>query len=86
MQASCILYGQHESSFILPDSIGWNVIPEGQVISFQVRSTHGDSALFSLEGAEGLDIQFDTVGNFFWKPSFDLVDRVAKSKEFTVVL
>jgi hypothetical protein len=86
MQASFILYGQHDSSFILPDSIGWNVIPEGEVISFQVRSTHGDSALFSLERDEALDIKFDSVGNFFWQPSFDLVDRVAKSKEFTVVL
>jgi hypothetical protein len=85
MQASSVLFGQHESSFILPDSIGWNVLRENEVISFQLRSTHGDSAVFSLEGDEALNIQFDSVGNFTWIPSFDLVDRVEKSKEFTVV-
>jgi len=30
-------------------------------------------------------MRFDTLGNFRWKPSFDLVDRVAKSKDFTVI-
>ena len=77
--------GQNESSFILPDSIGWNVLQEEEVISFQVRSVHGDSVLFSIEGADGLNIQFDSAGNFTWKPSHNLVDRVSKSKEFTVI-
>lgn len=86
MLASCLLYGQNGSSFILPDPVGWDALQEDQLISFQVLSTHGDSTRFSIEGAEGLDIKFDSVGNFAWKPSFNLVDRVTKTKEFTIIL
>jgi hypothetical protein len=79
-------YGQSDSSFfIFPDSAGWNVLQENEVLSFQVKSLKHDSVEYSLEGAEGLAIQFDSIGNFNWQPSFDLVDRVAKTKDFFVV-
>lgn len=79
------VYGQNDSSFIFPDSTGWNTLQEDEVLSFQLRSVHGDSVLFSIEGIEGLDVHFDSVGNFSWKPSFDLVDRVSRTKDFTIV-
>lgn len=61
------------------------MLHEEEVISFQVKSIHGDSARFSIESAEGLNIHFDSIGNFSWKPSYDLVDRVSRAKDFTVV-
>lgn len=77
---------QNVPKLIFPDSTGWNLIKENQVLSFQVHTTDPDSAFFSLEGAEDLKIQFDSLGNFFWQPSFDLVDRVTRMKEFTVII
>src|SRR5690606_37860454 len=60
---------------IFPDSTGWNLLKENQVVSFQVGTTDPDSAFFSIEGAEELNITFDSLGNFYWQPSYDLVDR-----------
>src|SRR5687768_1291384 len=78
------VYSQNDSSFIFPDSTGWNVIEENETLAFQVRSVHGDSALFSLEYPEELNIQFDSLGNFSWMPSFDLVDRISKTKDIRI--
>jgi hypothetical protein len=70
---------------IFPDSSGWNVLPENHVLTFRVKTIPETAKRFSIEGTEGLNIQFDTLGNFHWQPSFDLVDRVTKSKDFTVI-
>lgn len=72
-------------SFIFPDSSGWHILKENQQLDFQVKTGHSGAARFSLDGADGLGIQFDTLGHFRWKPSYDLVDRVAKSKDFPVI-
>lgn len=77
-------YSQNDSTFIFPDSVGWNILQENQMLSFQVHSLY-DSVDYSIEGTDGLDIQFDSAGNFNWKPSFDLVDRVSKTKDFTII-
>jgi hypothetical protein len=69
---------------IFPDSVGWNNIQENQVLSFQIK-TPLEKARFSIEGVDGLHINFDTLGNFEWRPSYDLVDRVTKSKDFPVI-
>ncbi len=71
---------------ILPDSTGWNIIRENQVLSFQVKTTDPDPAFFSIDGAEDLKITFDSLGNFYWQPSYDLVDRVTRMKDFTVII
>lgn len=71
---------------ILPDSSGWNIIKENQEVSFQIHTTDPDPAFFAIEGAEEIDITFDSLGNFFWKPSYDLVDRVTRMKDFTVII
>jgi hypothetical protein len=69
-----------------PDSAGWNVIQENQLLTFKVKAVGDDISLrYSLEGVEGLGINFDSLGNFNWKPSFDLVDRIIKSKDFSVI-
>jgi hypothetical protein len=71
---------------ILPDSVGWNTLAENQRLSFNVRvSDPDDDVIFSIEGHDELGIQFDTLGRFQWIPGFNLVDRVEKSKDFTVI-
>lgn len=73
-------------SFIFPDSTGWNVVNEGQHVQFTVKSTHNSSKIYySVEGADGLGIQFDSTGLFTWTPSFDLVDRVQKTRDITLI-
>ncbi|WP_276368620.1 hypothetical protein [Chryseolinea sp. H1M3-3] len=86
MMMGLTAFGQTDSSFfIFPDSSGWNVLRENEVLSFQLKSAYADSVEFGLEGAEGLEIKFDSIGYFNWNPSFNLVDRVSKTKDFTVV-
>lgn len=79
-------FAQNGHEIILPDSAGWNVLNEGRTLSFKVRVTaSGDLRLFSLENAEKLSIQFDSIGNFTWTPSYDLVNRIEQRKDFTVI-
>lgn len=73
------------NGLIFPDSTGWNTLNENELLSFNVKSSHENVKKFSVEGTEGLDIHFDTLGYFSWKPSFDVVDRVTKFKDFTVI-
>ena len=74
------------SSFVFPDSAGWNILNENQTLSFVVKSTHESPLIYySLAGADGLGIEFDSLGHFRWSPSYDLVDRVQKSKDITLI-
>lgn len=81
----CFAYSQNGFHLIFPDSTGWNVLRENEELRFQVKTNHSERARFSVEGTENSGIQFDTLGNFRWKPSFDFADRVAQSKELTVI-
>ncbi len=72
-------------TLIFPTDDGWDILKENEELSFTLRTSHPDSAIFSIEGIEGYHIEFDSLGNFRWTPSFDLVDRVEKSKEITVI-
>lgn len=74
-----------QREIIFPASEGWNIVKENDEITFQVRTENADSATFSLQAPEGMEIDFDSLGNFHWRPSYDLVDRVAQSKDYTFV-
>lgn len=78
-------FSQTGSTFIFPDSAGWNILKEDQGLTFTVRSTHKSPVRFSIEGANDLNVSFDSLGHFHWKPSFDLADRIAKTKDFTLI-
>lgn len=70
---------------ILPDTDGWNSVSEGQSISFKAQATHPeDRPQFSIEQGN-LSAQIDSAGNFKWKPSFDLVDRVEQKKDIPII-
>jgi len=70
---------------IFPNAENWNKVKEGQTLSFQVKVNDPSVPKFSIEGVNGYGIQFDSVGNFSWKPSFDLADRLETQKEISLV-
>jgi hypothetical protein len=68
------------------DSTGWNSLHEGSELSFKIYALDSIAPYFTVEGAGEYRIQFDSLGNFSWKPSFDLVDRLEKQKEINVIV
>jgi outer membrane lipoprotein SlyB len=78
-------FSQNGQVLVFPDSLGWNTVNENHELKFRVKTNRPEAARFSIEGVADSRIQFDSLGNFHWKPSFDFVDRVAKTKEITVI-
>lgn len=75
---------QAQHDMIFPYKEGWNVVAENDTLSFKINSTT-PNAYFFIKGSEGLNISFDHHGKFLWVPGFDLVDRVALKKDFSLV-
>lgn len=82
---ACVIFSQAQH-LIVSDSSGWNTLKEGNFLSFKVSSTDSIRPRFTLQGADSLEIQLDTLGTFFWKPGYDLVSRLEKQKEISVIL
>jgi hypothetical protein len=70
---------------IFPEGDQWRLPFEGTETTFKVTTDTTVAPVFSLEGNEGYGMKFDSTGSFSWQPSFDLVDRLEKSKEITVI-
>lgn len=80
------VHAQNGHSLVFPASPEWNRILENNELKFTVTTTSQDQAKFIIEGiGEDYGIQFDSLGNFSWKPSYDFVDRVAKTREVSVI-
>ncbi len=77
--------GVSGQKLIFPEGDQWRLPFEGIETSFKVTADTTVAPRFSLEGNNGFGILFDSIGNFSWKPSYDLVDRLEKSKEITVI-
>jgi hypothetical protein len=71
--------------FVFSDSTSWKTVSEGKELSFKVSVSEPAHVRFSLEGVNGYGMQLDSLGNFTWKTSYDLVDRLEKQKEITVL-
>jgi len=71
---------------IVSDSSGWTSLRESDFLSFKVSVADSIQPRFTLEGTNGYGIQFDTLGAFYWKPDFKLVDRLEKRKEINVIV
>lgn len=80
------LTNTYAQQLIANDSTGWSRLREGSYLSFKMESTDPIKPKFTLEGINGHAIQFDTLGNFYWQPSYDLVDRLEKQKEVSVIV
>lgn len=87
--AQSALPAQSNLRIIFPDQSNWNVLEEGKPFSFklQTRPSHQDSTAIRFSIVEGRQdgMQLDSIGNFQWTPSYDLVDRIQGSKTFTVL-
>jgi hypothetical protein len=81
--AAC--FAANGQRLIFPEGDQWRLPFEGTETAFKVTTDTAVAPKFSLEGNDGFGIKFDTAGNFSWQPSFDLVDRLEKSKEITVM-
>jgi hypothetical protein len=82
----CLSHTSYTQKLIASDSSGWNQLREGAYLSFKMESTDPIKPKFTLEGSSGYAIQFDTLGNFYWQPSYGLVDRLEKQKEVSVIV
>ncbi len=67
------------------DSTKWNHLIEGNELSFKIYALDSIVPRFTLEGVDGYRMHMDSLGNFAWNPSFDLVDRLEKQKEVSVI-
>ncbi|MFM7428482.1 MAG: hypothetical protein ACKO1F_01140, partial [Flammeovirgaceae bacterium] len=76
------LLGQN---FIFPSAENWTVLKEGQELTFNLNVTDPEKPRFSIDGINGYRISLDTLGRFSWTPSVDLVDRLEKQKEITLI-
>jgi hypothetical protein len=70
----------------IADSSGWNVVREGTPLSFKIEHTESSNPKFTLEGVNGMQMQLDSTGKFTWIPTYDLVDRLEKQKEISVIV
>jgi len=77
-------FAMQAQRLIFPEGDHWRLPSEGTEVVFKV-TTDSIPPKFSLEENVGSGMVFDSLGNFFWKPSYDLVDRLEKSKEITVI-
>ncbi|MDZ4716464.1 MAG: hypothetical protein SH819_13455 [Cytophagales bacterium] len=69
-----------------PDRLEWQQAEEGKNLSFAVGLPDGSGpARFSLEGGEETGMALDSTGHFSWTPSYDLVDRITRQKEISVI-
>jgi hypothetical protein len=82
---AALLCGQLSGQqLVFPDGDQWKAPYEGQQLNFQVRADSA-GAKFTMQGPSGPNVSFDSLGNFSWTPAFEVVDRLEKQKEFTVI-
>lgn len=69
-----------------PDQSSWKSLEEGKTLAFTVKLNGQDQkASYAVEGGSDLGMTIDSLGNFSWTPSYDLVDRLTPQKEFNVI-
>ena len=71
---------------VFPDQPEWTHLDEGKPLSFTL-TVNGNlpPVRYALDGGNGFGMQLDSVGHFNWTPSFDLVPRLEKQKEVSVI-
>lgn len=72
---------------VFPEEFGWNVLEEGDTLAFNIKVEPGETSdyLFSVYGDRGMTLDFDSLGNFYWIPPYDLVDRVHEKGVYSVI-
>ena len=72
--------------WVFPDQSSWTHLEEGKLLTFDLKLSENIHDLrYSLDGSNGYGMKLDSLGHFSWTPSFDLVDRIEKQKEVSVI-
>jgi hypothetical protein len=68
-------------------SLNKNVVEEGRTIKLQLNATGGLDSNYVFAVSQGFreGMTIDSLGNFEWTPSYDLVERLNKEKTFQVI-
>lgn len=72
----------------LPSNPSWYLANEGDSISFRIQIIQPDTLdyLYQIDYDGDLSISFDSLGNFSWVPSYDLVGRVEERKKVSIII
>ena len=70
-----------------PRRTGWNVAHEGEPLTFKLSATGGIDQQYSYRvlNGEALGLSYDTLGNVYWKPSYEVVGRLEESKKVPLI-
>ncbi len=80
---NCEVFAQQ---LVFPDQPDWTHLDEGKPVSFTLAvSGNLPPVRYALDGGNGFGMQLDSIGHFNWTPSFDLVPRLEKQKEVSVI-
>lgn len=72
---------------ILPEGLHWNVVEEGKTLAFKLNVKDSVRAKrYLLSGINGYNMTLDSVGNFSWRPGFDVVNRLERVKEVSAIV
>ncbi len=74
-------------NLMLPNQLDWNVVGEGDTMSFRLTAVGGADQQYTFTLSQGAEagISFDDLGNFFWSPDYDFVDRLEETKTVPVI-
>jgi hypothetical protein len=75
----------HAQELVFPTLANWRELSEGNTLSFTLITTDSIMPSFSLDGSNEVRTNFDSLGNFSWTPNYQVVDRLEKQKEVTVI-
>jgi hypothetical protein len=70
-----------------PRTSFWNVVDEGKVLSFKLAAKGGanNDYSFRVVNADEFGIQYDSLGNVYWRPTYDFVDRLTDTRPAQVI-
>src|SRR5436190_11750736 len=72
--------------FVFPDQPGWNKVEEGKPLTFTLALKEPIPGVrFSVDAGADYGMSIDSVGQFTWTPHYDLVDRISKQKDISVL-
>ncbi len=70
-----------------PDRSGWNMVREGEAFSIKLSATGGLDPQYSYRvlNGESVGLSYDTLGNVYWKPSYEVVDRLEEVRKIPLI-
>jgi hypothetical protein len=72
--------------FVFPDQPGWNKLEEGRQLTFTLALKEPIPGVrFSVDAGADYGMSVDSLGQFTWTPGYDLVDRISKQKDISVL-